>query len=216
MRPRGFAERSLEEQKLVEELAVAGFELESIDQLVNSKRRYARAIPILLRTLPAINDIATKESIVRALAVPEARGMADRTLLAEFRRVPADPRGLLLKWAIGNALSVVASPRSFSEIASLIEDEKNGMSREMLVVSLARMSPTDAVPLLLDLVRKNHFVGHALIALRRLGAVNAERDVAALTKHEVAWVRNEAKKTLATFRRLRLANSQTRERPSES
>jgi hypothetical protein len=51
-----------------------------------------------------------KEGIIRALTARQARGVADGWLIAEFRRLgPADgDTALSLKWAIGNALSVVA------------------------------------------------------------------------------------------------------------
>ena len=69
-----------------------------------------------------MNSPPVKESIVRALSVPFAQQAAP-LLVEEFRR--ADAKRGALKWAIGNALDVVANDAS-REMIDLATDRSHG------------------------------------------------------------------------------------------
>lgn len=192
--------RAVEQNKLaanpiIEDLKEIGFSVESIDELRRSGAKYKAAVPVLLKWLPAIENVDIKEAIVRALSVPWAKPTAARPLIAEFHATSEPASGL--KWTIGNALAVVADDDVFNEIAELVRDKRHGKAREMLAVALGNMADLRAVDLLLELLRDDEVVGHVLIALGKLKIEKARPLVESLLNHPKPWVRNEAQKTLA-------------------
>lgn len=128
---------------LVEELRAAGVPVESLSDLVNAKRSYRRAVPVLLDWLqkldavPAADRPKVHEMLVRSLSVPAARGVAGPVLVEQFRRVD-DPSGLGIRWVIANALSVVADDSVFDDLVELARDRSYGRAREMLMLELAQ------------------------------------------------------------------------------
>jgi len=64
----------------------------SVWDLVNTRAPYPEAIPVLLEWLPRVRHPRIKEGIVRALTVKEARGVAGKLLIDEFKRVEAPPQ----------------------------------------------------------------------------------------------------------------------------
>ena len=93
-----------EDQYVAAELRRVGINVSSVYDLVNSKRRYKEAIPVLVRLLHEVSDEVIREGIVRALTTKDARGVVNSALLNEFRRPSA---GELFRWTVGNALSVL-------------------------------------------------------------------------------------------------------------
>ncbi|MGH9267065.1 MAG: hypothetical protein ACRD0D_02700, partial [Acidimicrobiales bacterium] len=69
---------------------------------------YQGAVPVLLDVLPQIMRPVVKEAVVRSLSTPYACPAAAAALLEEFHRT-SDAQHPALKWAIGNALSVVTT-----------------------------------------------------------------------------------------------------------
>jgi HEAT repeat protein len=181
---------------VLEELAKAGFVLETVADLYNKKVNYKGAIPILLRWLPRVENVAVKESIVRALSVPWAKSLAAPALIEEFRWAQ-DPSGSGIKWAIANALSVVADDGVIHEMIDLIQDRQHGRARQMLAVALENMKDGRAVDVLNQLLKDEEVAGHALIALGQLKARSSRPLIEPFLNHEKAWVRKEAKKALA-------------------
>jgi hypothetical protein len=185
---------------IVSDLAGVGFIYSSIDDLQHSGVRYEKAVPVLVKWLPLVANQALKESIVRALSVPWARPVAALPLIAEFKGT----KGLSsdsLKWAIGNALSIVADDCVFQEIAELVTDKRHGKAREMLAVALGNMKDPRAVDLALQLLSDEALVGHALKALGKLRPQSARPHIESLINHPVSWVRKEAQRTLTKLSR---------------
>lgn len=127
------------EQPLVADLEAAGYHINSVWDLVNSRGPYPEAIPVLLRHLKRVDyhpDI--RQGIARALsrrdpqvkeAIPE--------LLEAFRRDP-DPRLNGPKWAIGNAIQTVYDDRYLDEIVEIVRDRSHGPARTELVQALGK------------------------------------------------------------------------------
>jgi hypothetical protein len=136
-----------------------------------------------------------KESIVRTLSVPWAKGFAEAALLAEFRSA-SDSENLGLKWAIANALEVLATDKIFDDIVELVRDKRNGRAREMLAMALGKMKNPKAVNVLIGLLDDDEVAGHAIIALRKLNATEARPYILPFIKHPKPWIRREAKKAL--------------------
>jgi hypothetical protein len=121
---------------ILEELTQIGFHLEWVSDLRSGKYDYRDAIPVLMRWLPNVENRDIKEEIIKALSVPWAKPEAASLLINEFKKADVSEE-LSLKWAIGNALSVVTDDSVFSEIVELVRDRQHGRAREMLTVSLA-------------------------------------------------------------------------------
>jgi HEAT repeat protein len=177
------------------DLSLAGFDVDWIEDLYNKRLHYQRAIPILLRWLPRVENPAIKEAIVRALSVPWARRTEAPVLLVEeFRKSKSD---FGLNWAIGNALSVVADDNVLDDIVSLIWDKTYGKAREMLVVALGNMKSPDVKYTLIKLLDDEDLAGYAIMALGKLKCKEARPAIERFRTHPKSWVRREAKKALA-------------------
>jgi HEAT repeat protein len=179
---------------LMAELVSSGYDVKSLDLLARSDA-YKDAVPILVKWLPKITNSRVKESIVRALSVSWARLGAVTALLTEYRNTPdSENRGL--KWAIGNALEVLASDKIFDDIVELVQDKRHGIARQMLVVALGKMKNPKAVDVLICLLDDDDVVGHALACLKKLKAKQARTHIVRLINHPNAWVRKQAKQAL--------------------
>jgi len=180
---------------VVSDLIEAGFDVEWISDLYSKRYNYKDAIPILLRWLPKIDNLDVKESIVRALSVPWAKPIAASILIEEFHKMPNESN-TGIKWAIANALSIVADDSVFAEIVELLQDTRHGASREMLAVSLGNMKDPSAQDVLIGLLDDNQITGHVIIALGKLKSEKARPAIEPFVSHPKAWVRKEAKKAL--------------------
>jgi len=181
-------------------LSQAGLDVDWIEDLYNKRLDYKRAIPILLRWLPRVENPAVKEAIVRALSVPWARNTeAPALLVEEFRRSKGD---FGLNWAIGNALSVVADDDVLNDIVGLIRDKTYGKAREMLVVALGNMKTPDVKYFLIELLDDEDLAGYAIMALGKLKSKEARPFIERFLTHPKSWVRREAKKALARIDRM--------------
>lgn len=184
---------------LFAELARAGFPLQSLSELYHkrsyyTKDTYRQVMPILFYWLPIINELRIKETIVRALTVRWAKPEAASILISEFTNVE-DPKGFY-KWAIGNALSVVADDSVFDDIVKLVKDKQHRRAREMVAVALGNMKNPQAVDVLIDLLQDEEVAGHALIALRKLRPLKARPYIEPFLNHPTTWVRKEAQKAI--------------------
>jgi HEAT repeat protein len=192
-----------EEDKLVTEaLNRLGMDVASVFDLMKWKQPYSAAVPILLEHLPKVQDSGIKEGIIRVLTTKEARGQAGPALITEFRATaPGQRADLTLKWAIGNALSIVANDSDFADLVELVKDKQHGRSREMLAVALGNMRNPAAVNVLIELLNDEEVAGHALMGLAKLKAQEARSHIVPFLAHPKAWVRKEASRALAKLDR---------------
>jgi HEAT repeat protein len=184
-------------------------DVESVYDLVNTAESYPEAIPVLLELLPQISHPDIKEGIVRALTVKEARGIAARPLIEEFKKidVPATveeaskqgvaPR-LSLKWTIGNALSVVADKSVLEEIVAIMRDRRHGEARQQLFLFnlLTRLKPAGVADLLMELLDDDTVVRQVIMALGRLRVQEARPRLEAFLDHPEKLVRQVAKEAI--------------------
>lgn len=184
---------------LLAELADAGFKVESVGELFNRKLNYEKVIPVLMRWLPRISNSDVKQDIARALSVEWAKGSA-ALLIDEFRKAE-DGNPLGVRWAIGNALAVVADDPVFDDLAELVQDPQYGRAREMLAVALGNMRNERATAVLMDLLEDEELAGHAIMALGKLKAAVARPKIERFLDHPRAWVGKEARKALASIDR---------------
>ena len=148
----------------------------------------------MVQWLPKVEDLNLKTVLVRALSVKWAKPVAAPALIDEFYRAPS---GSGLKWAIGNALSVVADDQVFDKVVHLVRDKQHGKAREMLAVALGNMKDLRSADVLIELLGDEEVAGHALIALGKLKVQRARLDIERFLDHPKAWVRAEARRALA-------------------
>jgi hypothetical protein len=180
---------------VIEDLRSAGCSVLDLNELRTSAIVCGeRAASILIKWLPRVERPQAKEIIVRALSVPAARPSAAPILIQEFRR--ARPSQLLLKWAIGNALSVVADDSVAEDVIELAQQKEHGKGREMIVEALGNLKDPRAVETAIRLLDEEEVAGHAITALGNLRAKGARRAVQKYLHHGKQWIRTEARKAL--------------------
>lgn len=177
------------------DLRSLGYQVDDILDLPHSGRRYNDAVPLLAAWLPRVSEPWVKEMIVRALSVPWGRPAAPE-LIREFRTSRDEDANL--RWAIGNALSVVADEALRDDLLELALDRRFGTGRKMVVLGLGKMKKSSdvVVPPLIGLLEDEEVAGHAVMALGMLRAKDAREAVEALRNHPKAWVRAEVRKAL--------------------
>jgi HEAT repeat protein len=180
---------------VVAELRRAGYDVESLDALRRSGQKYESAIPVLLNWLPRLSSLDAKESIVRTLSVPWAKPSAGAVLLCEFDNAPKEAESF--RWAIGNALEVVAVPPLQDKLIEIVTNKANGKAREMFVLALAKIREPRSVEILIKLLDDKQVAGHAVMALRKLRVPEALDYLEPFTRHPQNWIRNEARKAIA-------------------
>jgi DNA-binding NarL/FixJ family response regulator len=90
------------EDELRAELRSLGYPRDSLEGFVTNRLDVREAVPVLLRALPELEDVAVKEQVVRGLTTPETKRMSPEAvslLVDEFRK--SDDHAL--RWAIANA-----------------------------------------------------------------------------------------------------------------
>jgi hypothetical protein len=144
-----------------------------------------------------VTDLWIKQGVVRALATPEARGIAGAPLIAEFLRLPFSGEGTpaqeSLKWAIANTLAIVAAPAEFQHLKAILGDSRHGKSREMVALAIAASGVPAAAELLCVSLADPQIAGHCLKALNMIRASCDSEQVSKLAEDKRAWVRREAK-----------------------
>jgi len=188
-------------QAFIDDLAKVGIAVLSSWDLVNIRKSYPGAIPVLLDWLeraetevPVHERENFREGLVRSLTVRDASGVAVPALLREFQRCNASR---LYRWAVGNALAIVATDEFFDELVELAQDRSFGLERQMLVFGLGRMKDPRAVDVLIGLLDDNVVAGHAVSALGKLKVPRSRAALEPFLDHPRPWVRKEAKKALA-------------------
>jgi hypothetical protein len=180
------------------ELAAAGYEVDSVMQLVDLGVEYKGAIPILLKWLPQVAFPPLKEGIVRMLSVPWAKPSAVGPLLREFKR--DDPSTTpSVRWAVGNALEVLADDSIFEDLSQFATDRRYGDARQMIIRALGKMKNPEAVPVLITLLRAKHEDEVALTAIQVLGKLRAKEArpyIEPFLGDSRSWVRKDARKAL--------------------
>lgn len=189
------AEHARVTEPIIAELRTLGFDIATLDELRRSGKNYSRAVPVLLNWLPKVQGLDVKESIIRTLSVPWAKGTATRAVLDEFYKVPSE--AMNFRWAVGNAMEVIADNSVADEILEIVGNPSNGMARQMFVLALGKIGSRASIPVLLKLLEQDEVAGHAVEALGKLQAVEATGELQRLAAHGKPWVRKAAVKALA-------------------
>jgi HEAT repeat protein len=185
--------------RVVNALKRVGLKVSSIWDLVNTKEPYPKAVPVLVMLLSEIESLPIKEGIVRALTVKEARGLAGPPLIREFLKIPFGTEYdhvQIIKWTVGNALSVVATASDYEALVDLIREKRHGVARQMLTYALARTGDPRAGEEVVYALQDKDLVLQAIDTLRKCKAENARPYVEPFLSDENPDVRKAAKKAL--------------------
>jgi hypothetical protein len=190
------------EAPVLNDLQRAGFPVESITELLHKAAPYPTAIPILVRWLPLVENGNVKAAIARLLSVPWAGPQVAPALIREFRAAP-DWTETGLRFALGNALSIVADDAVYPDIRALVQDPRYGEARTRLPFALARMKNPEVTDVLRLLLHEPLMAPSAAQALAERGVVEAIAEIEVCLTHSDPWARNEIKKALRKLERKR-------------
>ncbi len=142
------ARMSLEEQPILDDLLSIGWDIASVSDFLNTPKSYEGAIPVLSKHLLLPYSDVIKETLARALAIPESRCIWD-LLVKEYInapmgkgvKFPQDPRyfNLGYKDGLACALAAAVTDETLPEYISLLKDRTHGESR-ILLLSVLRDS----------------------------------------------------------------------------
>jgi hypothetical protein len=194
------------ESVIKDELAHAGVKITSLSEIIKDEKNwqnYPKALPILIKWFKKVDNAAMKEELARELSVSWANPLALHPLIEEFEKFPDTWIWHNAKWAIGNALDATADDSIFPDLERIVKNKDHGYAREMVVLALAKMKKTEnrkkAINILIKLLDDEEVVGHAIISLRKLKALEARSNIEPFLKYPITWIRNEAKKTIILF-----------------
>ena len=130
------------EAPLTRDLNAAGFQVDSVWDLVNTAERYTAALPILLDHLQRDYPDEVREGIARSMAVRESK-FAWETLVRLFRaQFDTNPNGV--KGALAVALSAAADDEVMPDLINLFKEPRHGESRIYFVSTLKRSKLANA------------------------------------------------------------------------
>lgn len=195
----------LNEEKLIADVRKAGYEIQSINDLMKISKENADLIPALLEHLASVTDAGDKQFLVRCLTV-KGFYQATKPLIQEFYQASGTKGSL--RWAIGNALSTIADKSCSREMVEIAKNRDFGMSRQMIVYDLWKFDDPEIKDVLVSLLDDETVVGHAVHALRRLGDPSVIPYLEPITSHKMTWIRNKAKAAIERLDKIKAKNDQ--------
>jgi hypothetical protein len=138
-----------EQVPLVEDLRAVGLNVDSIDHVVRRAEPYPEAISVLMKHLMMPYSDVIRDSIARALAVPEPEVRAAWPMLVEeYRKAPTGwgitVKGISreykfgLKGGLACTLAASVDEDQLPELTALAKDPVNGSSRVILLMALKK------------------------------------------------------------------------------
>lgn len=191
-----------EDKVICSELKKVGVRVKSIYDLVNTSKPYPEAIPTLVEWLPKLTNESIKQGVVRALTLKGAGEGIKKGLIVEYERHRDTKNDLQasLRWAIGNALSVVLKKQDLETILKYVKDHRYGSSRITLIEKLAQWKIYDSIDILIDILNEEGedlgSIGRSMNALGRLKAEKAKGDIEKFITHPHPSIQKAAKKAL--------------------
>lgn len=151
---------------LFDELAMVGIKIKSVWDLVNTSEPYPNAIPILVKHLSRSYHNRNKEGIVRALAMKDAKGIANKAVFEEYRKLPKEspeePWIFHYRWAFGNTMRIIVTKDDLDDLIEIVTDESNGESRTGFIEALAKLKS----PKVIDVLHKLEHDSNQIVAKR--------------------------------------------------
>jgi len=128
------------EAPLVEEMRATGADINSVWDLINTKKKYPELVPILFTHLDKNYPDRIREGIARALSVGGARTGWDK-LVRAYHKDPSPTDSVdgvsQVKWALHLAIATAADVSVLDELVKLAADRRHGQHRSFFVDALA-------------------------------------------------------------------------------
>jgi hypothetical protein len=188
---------SKEHSVLIEELSTVGININSVYDLVNTKKRYPLAIPFLVKHLLMNYHDKNKEGIVRALCVKEAVGFATPYLIDEYHKTSNDKKNL--KWVIGYAIFITATKDYIEDFYKIIDDKSNGISRQYLVMALTKFKIEKLEDYLISLFDQEELI---VIVIEALGKIMSKKAISSIEYFTNNKNKNIKKIAIRTLKKL--------------
>jgi len=188
----------MNERILKERFLEVNLHIDSLNDFMHTSESYPEAIPILIDALKEdFDSIYTKDAIVRALTVKEAKGLANKPLLEEYNRTDKQLYDNYC-WVIGGAFTVIIVPDDVDPILEIAKNKDNSTSRQMFIYSLAKIKKRkeDIEDVLIPLLDDEDVIGHTLHTLGILKSQKAKEKIIPLLNHSNAYFRRSAKSAL--------------------
>jgi len=185
-----------DEQIITNKLKDIGININSIYDLVNSQKPYTNAIPVLIELLEKgqLKQNQTIEGVIRALAVEDAKGIANKSLLElYFNSFEQNPP---YRWAIGNTMEVIMTDDDIEEIIKIVSTPENGISRQMFVSALGKIKSEKSEQVLISLLEDEQVRIHAIDALGKMKSYRAKLKISEIANSSKGSLKKEAIKAL--------------------
>jgi hypothetical protein len=179
---------------IIDELIELGYGVETLADLREQGKPWKTALPTLLRWLPKIDNPDIKSEVVRCLSVPWLGNTGTAQFIEDFRKWASINE--MVAWTIGNALSIVDVNGFENQIVELCKNPTYGMTRQMLVLGLARFSNAEAEDTALELLKDESVKLQAVIAVGKMKSRRALPELERLLVDKKAIIRREAQKAI--------------------
>jgi hypothetical protein len=126
-----------EQDPMLRELSLVGWHVESVWDLVNTKKRYSEAIPVLAAYLPRARHPVLREGIARALTVREARGGSAKIIFQELLKSTGED--LNVRFALANALATTGDASMLSALLDLRADPESSNLAPILELAIQKI-----------------------------------------------------------------------------
>ena len=193
--------KTLDKERLLQEVRDKGVEIDNIYDLMKIDHKYKDLIPILLKHLKATDDEDEKDFIVRCLCV-KGFTEASKPLIHAFYQA----KNPSYKWSIGNTLSEIRDKDVLPDLLTIVQEKEHGSARQMIVDGLGSFKNDENVKkVLVKLLDDDNVAGQAVSAIRRIGDPKLAVHIEPFLNHEKTWIRNEAKKAIEKFNKIKNA-----------
>lgn len=121
------------QRPLLEDLRAAGYDIDTVWDLVNTAADYSSVVPILLRHLRRPYPDKEREGIGRALAIPQSK-----SIWKDLVRLYREEGQTSAKDGLALALAAAADDDVITDVIELIRDVGQGSSRIFFLMALKR------------------------------------------------------------------------------
>ena len=185
-----------DEELISSRLREVGISIDSIYDLVNSEASYAIAIPILIDLIEneRLKHSQIIEGVVRALAVKEAIGIANKSLIRLY--LSSSEKSDFYRWAIGNTMEVIITDEDLEEVLPIVSNSENGISRQMFISALGKIKSEKAEEILINLLDDEQVRLHTIEALGKMKSKKAKSKIELYSKNSKGVIKKAALKAL--------------------
>jgi len=182
----------MENKSIIKEINKHGYSFNALNDLLNIGKKDKVLIPIIVKYIRSEENIMLKELLVRAIGV---KGFYEVTevLLDEYLK----SEDMMYKWAIGNSIYNICDYAYIHEYIDIVKNDENGMSRQMIILTLGKSKDTEALEALKQLLKSKAEISHVIEALSYFNSTELKSLVEPFCNDNNKRVRNVAQKFIS-------------------